>query len=121
MPDNKVYPGQVWGDARGNGFGRELLVEAINDRHAFLRDAEGRKTRILIRRLTGGVVYYLMSEAPARYIDVPSESEPGKVYHVWTGDVFSPAHCTCENFRWATREPGKAYRCKHLRKVLKEM
>ena len=43
-----------------------------------------------------------------------------KLYQVWTGDLISPAHCPCENFRWVERKPGEIYLCKHLRMVLQK-
>jgi hypothetical protein len=54
----------------------------------------------------------------AHYVEVPSESRPGRVHRVWTGDRFSPPHCTCEHFRFGERRPGEAFRCKHLVKVV---
>lgn len=97
---------------------RELLVEQVDNRYAYCKDTDGRKTRILLIRMRprkNG--YYLKAESPAKYVEVPSESTDQK-YWVWTGDLFSPAHCPCENFRWEPRKPGEVYYCKHLKKVL---
>ena len=109
---------------------------------------EGRRTRIRLSRLrptSSG--YVLIHESPAKYIDIPSEEEScvcehqmkfhveelgackickagkcpqfrWKSYRVWTGDMFSPAHCPCEFFRWAERQPGEPFYCKHLKLVL---
>ena len=117
MPEFHIHPGQVWGDNRGNGFGRELVVEMENPSYAYVRSDSGRRSRIQIRRLRQGLVYYLKHEAPAHYVEVPSSSRPDLIHKVWTGDTFSPAHCPCENFRWAERTPGEVYLCRHLKLV----
>ena len=111
--DIPIHAGQIWTDGV-----RILTVKKTNDRHAYCFDETGRRTRILKRRLNPVSGFNLMKYSPARYVDVPSESDPKVTYHVWTGDEFSPAHCTCQNFRWATRIHGEAYHCKHLRLVL---
>src|SRR3989304_3769757 len=70
-----VRPGQVWGDSdHRDGFGRELTVKHVNSRYAYCIGADGRRTRILLRRMKprrNG--YYLKAERPARYVQVPSE------------------------------------------------
>lgn len=147
MNELSVRIGQVWGDGHpDHGFGRELIVKNVDDRYAHCIDTNGRRTRILLRRMRprkGG--YYLRTESEARYVAVPSQeglcmcshvinrhepfckSCPGKscpifqakkVYQVWTGDLLSPAHCPCENFHWAPRVAGEPYYCKHLKFVL---
>lgn len=114
--DIPIRPGQIWGDANDM---RELTVRKVDDRYAYCLDDNGRRTRILLHRMRPRKDgYYLKKESPAKYVDVPSETQPKKVHHVWTGDEYSPAHCTCENFRWATRQAGEPYHCKHLRLVL---
>ena len=144
--DIVVRAGQVWGDAEDV---RELTVRAVDGRYAYCMDDEGKRTRILKRRMVPRKDgYYLKRESPARYQDVASETgdckcgkghkmahhleegcrrcrkgtcsrfNPDTIYGVWTGDEFSPAHCPCEDFRWATRQPGHPYRCKHLKLVL---
>lgn len=127
---------------------RELIVKHVDERYAYCIDDKGRRTRILLRRMRprkGG--YYLKAESLARYVPIPSEEGtcmcghqflnhekgskcslcPGEscplfqakvVYQVWTGDLLSPAHCPCENFRWAPRKAGEPYFCKHLKFVL---
>ena len=52
------------------------------------------------------------------YVDEPSASEPGKFYHVYTGDTLNSPHCTCEANRHGTRKPGVLFTCKHIRKVV---
>ena len=142
--DITVRPGQVWGDKNDM---RELVVQGVDKNYVYCLDDTGRRTRILLHRMTMPN-YYLKKESPARYVDVPSETgsckcgkrhyaavhlsdgcricprdrckefRPDIIYHVWTGDELSPAHCPCEDFRWATREAGKPYYCKHLKRVL---
>ncbi len=142
--DIPVRPGQVWGDKEDI---RDLIIKHVTSQHVHCLDDNGRRTRILRRRMHPPN-YYLKKESPARYVDVPSETgectcgeghyaaqhltdgcrrcrkgrcqtfDPKITYHVWTGDEFSPAHCPCENFRHATRIPGEAYYCKHLKLVL---
>lgn len=147
MNEIGIRVGQIWGDGHpDHGFGRELIVKHIDDRYAHCIDTNGRRTRILLRRMRprkGG--YYLRVESEAHYVAVPSEEGlcvcggllrqhgegncehcPGsclmfqakKVYQVWTGDLLSPAHCPCENFHWAPRIAGEPYYCKHLKFVL---
>lgn len=71
--DITVRPGQMWGDATHT---RELTVLKIDERYAYCQDGNGRRTRILKRRMVpkpqGG--YFLMKESPAQYIDVASET-----------------------------------------------
>lgn len=112
--DIPIRPGQIWGDA---GDLRELTVRRVEERYAYCLDNNGRRTRIQLIRMHPPN-YFLKKESPARYVDVPSKSHPKEIHHVWTGDKFSPAHCTCENFRWATRQAGEPYHCKHLKFVL---
>ena len=144
-----VRPGQVWGDSDPrDGFGRELTVKHVDSRYAYCIGTDGRRTRVLLRRMKprrNG--YYLKAESSAHYVQVPSEEglcvcghhverhggagclscPPGscnafqakQLYDVWTGDLLSPSHCPCENFRWAKRHAGEVYLCKHLKFVLK--
>jgi len=142
VPPITVRPGQIWGDSKDM---RELTVMRVAERYVYCIDDNGRRTRISLHRMrprSNG--YYLKQESPAHYVTVPSESVcgcggapehhlsegcihcgesckefKGVPYNVWTGDLRSPAHCPCENFRWAVRIPQEPYLCKHLRFVLK--
>ena len=148
--ESVVRPGQVWGDANDI---RELIIKHVDERYAYCIDTNGRRTRILLRRMKprrGG--FYLKVESPARYIEVPSEEgvcvcndlledhgdlgclrcaerfplggcvafQARGMYKVWTGDLLSPPHCPCEDFRQRKREPGVSYLCKHLKLVLQK-
>lgn len=53
----------------------------------------------------------------AHYVKVESRSGPGQ-YQVWIGDAASPAHCSCEHFRWMRREPGVLAYCMHISEAL---
>ncbi len=108
-----IHPGQRWEKDE-----RQLNVYDTDERYVYCRTQVGRHTRIMLRRMNASNGYHLIKDTPSYYVDVPSEEDPRNVYHIWTGDEFSPAHCNCEDFRWATREPGKAYYCKHLKLVL---
>ena len=145
MNELVIRPGQIWGDEADL---RELVLEHTDGKYAYFRDLDrGRHSRIQLRRLQGKK-YYLKSESPARYIEVPSEEgscicthiwevhysfgcrscskdqcnefKAAKTYWVWTGDAISPAHCPCEDFRWHKREPGEIYHCKHIKLILGE-
>jgi len=51
---------------------------------------------------------------PGQYIDVRSETRPEIVHHVYTGDSVQTPHCTCEAFRYGTRERDVLFVCKHI-------
>lgn len=56
--------------------------------------------------------------SPGQWIDVRSESRPEIVHHVYTGDDLNGLHCTCEAWRWGTREVGVLFTCKHIEQVV---
>ena len=141
-----IRPGQIWGDAQD--MRELTIKKVDNRYAYCLDNNGRSTRILKRRMKPSLKGYYLKNESPARYVDVASETgdckcgknhkdahhlsdgcrrcrngvcaefRPEVIYHVWTGDELSPAHCPCENFRWATREPGELYYCKHLRQVL---
>ena len=92
-----------------------------------------KKTRISLKRAQAGLQPYppLGTRNPAapttrtdwreraiaplgQYIDVRSETRPEVVHHVYTGDSVQTPHCTCEAFRYGTRERDVLFTCKHI-------
>ena len=59
-----------------------------------------------------------IEQEPGQYIDVRSETRPDIVHHVYTGDSMNGLHCTCEAFRYGTRERDVLFTCKHIELVV---
>jgi len=127
----QFYIGQIWRDRDPRCAGRELVVEKVEivscgqgpkhdclygEDYIYLRSTDGRATRISAVRLRKP--RYEAVVPAGRYVGVLSESGSNLFYNVWTGDDGSPAHCPCEDFRFAAREPRSTYLCKHLKFVL---
>ena len=66
-------------------------------------------------KTTKALAYFgIRTVDPGQYIDVRSETRPEVVHHVYTGDSVQTPHCTCEAFRYGTRERDVLFTCKHI-------